>query len=49
MNQMLYGTIPLLGYTRISRDVWVRLGAQSNKGLKVTGRNASTKYWIKNK
>lgn len=49
MNQLLYGTITLSGYTRISRDVWVRLGAQGNKGLKVTGRNANTKYWSKNK
>jgi hypothetical protein len=49
MNQLLHGTITLSGYTRISRDVWVRLGAQGNKELKVTGRNANTKYWSKNK
>lgn len=49
MNQLLCGTRTLSGYTRIPRDVWVRLGAQSNKDLKVTGRNAGTKYWMKNK
>lgn len=49
MNQFLHGTILLSGYTRIPRDVWVRLGAQGNKDLKVTGRSANTKYWSKNK
>lgn len=48
MIQMLRGTMSLSGYTRIPRDVWVRLGAQSNKSLKVTGRSANTKYWSKN-
>lgn len=49
MNQLLHGTISLSGYTRISRDIWVRLGAQGNKDLKVTGRSANTKYWMKSK
>ena len=49
MNQLLYGTTTLSGYTRIPRDVWVRLGAQGNKELKVTGRNANIKYWSRNK
>lgn len=47
MRQLLYGAMSFPGYTRISRDVWVRLGAQGNKDLKVTGRNANTKYWRK--
>jgi len=49
MNQLLYGTTTLSGYTRIPRDVWVRMGAQGNKDLKVTGRSANIKYWSKNK
>lgn len=49
MIQLLHGTITLSGYTRIPRDEWVRLGAQGNVNLKVTGRSANTKYWSKNK